>query len=252
MKTRIPADVERLMWLVAESNDPAAIADFENRFPAFRTELAVRRRMVADLKGAKSHAGTDYRIPAFQPRATSATGTKKGTWILVGVAFAGLAFASYSITRMAAREPVAPPKVEPVVTTPVKLPETTINAPSNKPYPPIARGTEDQQVPPNQTQTAPPTENLKDLKLSNTSLVAALKMIGEMAGYRVEIAPGFEDKTVSIDYSQVTTADMLQDMGRRFGFTAFDQGDRSIIIVPAVDNSGASDEPTGIQRQIND
>lgn len=240
MKSRIPQDVERLMWIVAESSDPKAIADFESRFPEFGPELAKRRRMVTDLKGAKTVQPTETRIPAFHLRNNSAAPAPKGMWIVGGIALAALSVAAYSVT-MKSHPPVLP-KVEPVNMAPIENPPTTVYTPPKQPTQPQT------QQPPFQNPTSPqPQVNNQDqpktLKLSNTSLLAALKMVGEMAGYRVDIAPGFEDQQVSIDYVQTTTSEMLKDLGMRYGFTAFDQGDGSIIIVPAIDGGNPIGDP---------
>lgn len=247
MKHRVPSDVDRLMWLVAESNDPKAIADFESRFAEFGPELARRRRMVSELKGAKSHVSIDHRIPAFKPRVDAPTPIPKGMWIVAGIAFASLAFASYSVFRVNSTQgPI--PKPEQVVTQPVETPDTNVYRPVETPpiTDPIVKN------PPPSVHPTPSTsgqEMPKSLKLSNTSLIAALKMIGEMAGYRVEVAPGFQDQQISIDYDQITTSEMLKDLGLRYSFTPFDQGDGTIIIVPAVDAAGGSDT-NGSQRRI--
>lgn len=242
MKSRIPQDVERLMWIVAESSDPKAIADFESRFPEFVPELAKRRRMVTDLKGAKTVQPTETRIPAFHLRNTQSNAVPKGMWVMGGVALAALSVAAYSVTVMLNHKPPVLPKVGTVTTTPVVPPPTTVFVPPKQP-------TQTQSTPPpfqNPTSNQPPVNNQdqpKTLKLSNTSLLAALKMVGEMAGYRVDIAPGFEDQQVSIDYVQTSTSEMLKDLGMRYGFTAFDQGDGSIIIVPAIDGGNPIGDP---------
>ncbi len=250
MKGRIPSDVDRLMWLVAESNDPKAISDFENRFSEFSTELARRRRMVTELKGAKGVTAPDHPIPAFKLRGDRLAPMPRAVWVMAVIAFASLALASFTVYRYAtlSKTPIAPPTE--VVTGTPSAPDTTVY----KPIEPNPTQQNSVQAPVGETrpeqQTVPPNndEIPKTLKLSNTSLIAALKMIGEMAGYRVEVAPGFEDQQVSIDYDQITTSDMLKDLGLRYGFTPFDQGDGSIIIVPAVD-SGA-DDTNGSQRRI--
>jgi hypothetical protein len=248
MKHRIPADVERLMWLVAESNDPNAIADFDSRFPEFSSELARRRRMVSDLKGAKASAAVESRIPAFVPRQTQLNPPSRGKWIAGSLALAALAVASYSITTLTTKQPPVLPKVERVNTEPVSPPPTTVYVPPPKKYaPPVENPA---PVNPSPNPAIGNQEPRKTLKLSNTSLTAALKMIGEMEGYRVEVAPGFADQQVSIDYDGFTTSDMLKDMGQRFGFTPFDQGDGTIIIVPAVDAGGINPDTSGSNRRI--
>lgn len=241
MKSRIPQDVERLMWIVAESSDPKAITDFEARFPEFATELAKRRRMVTDLKGAKTAQPAETRIPAFNLRNASPAPAPRGMWIVGGIAFAALSVAVYSVTMKPSAVTTLPP-VETVNLKPIENPPTTVYTPPKQPV--------QTEPPPFQSPTSvqPPVnsnDQPKTLKLSNTSLIAALKMVGEMAGYRVDIAPGFEDQQVSIDYTQTTTSEMLKDLGMRYGFTAFDQGDGSIIIVPAVDGGNPIGDPGG-------
>jgi hypothetical protein len=247
--SRIPQDVERLMWIVAESNDLGAIADFESRFPDLAPELARRRMMVAKLRDAKSPHVADSRIPQFTPRSTQPSGLSKGTWIASGLALAALAVASYSVTVWISKPPPTLPKVEPVQVTGPANPDTNLYEPP-KLQPDY---TPPRQDPPPTAANPPPTdrqEQPKTLKLSNTSLEAALKMIGEMAGYEIQVAPGFKDQQVSIDYVDSTTTEMLKDLGVRYNFTPFDQGDGTIIIVPATDGNEAADGADGSRRRI--
>ena len=250
MMSKIPADVERLMWLVSESNDPHAIRDFEARFPQFGPELARRRRMVADLKGAKGHpTPPDNRIPAFTPRPAPTATSARSLWVVGSLAAVALAFGSYSIGVWMTKEPPKLPPVQPVETRPPVVPDTNIYTPpaQTKPNPPEPTAT----VPAG--TTPPPVANhepLRTLTLANTSLTAALKMIGQVAGYNVEIAPGFKDQQVSIDYTDVTTSEMIRDLGTRYGFTAFDQGEGTLIIVPAVDDAGSTGDPKEPERKL--
>lgn len=244
MKLHIPQDVERLMWIVAESSDPSAISDFESRFPEFAAELAKRRRMVTDLKGAKIPHTMETRIPAFRLREETRT-PSKGMWIVGGLAFGALVMATYSAIKISTYQAPVLPKVEPVRTGVIENPPTTVFTPparSETPTAPVQTPVPDPTPPTNE-------EQVKTLKLSNTSLIAALKMIGDMAGYRVDIAPGFEDQQVSVDY-QATTTEMLKDLGMRYGFTAFDQGDGTIIIVPAVDGGNPISDGGSPSRRI--
>lgn len=249
MRQRVPSDVERLMWLVAESNDPNAIADFESRFPEFALELSRRRRMMSDLKGARVHTASDHRIPVFTPRSSQMEPPRKTVWVVSGLALAALAMASYSVTKWATTSPPVLPKVEPVVTEPVKLLDTNVYVPPKQQIqtPSMQNPT---SVPPNVQQPTSPQEQPKTLRLTNTSLRAALQMIGEMAGYHVEIAPGFKDQQISIDYNGETTSNMLKDLGAQYGFTPFDQGDGTIIIVPAVDEGPPLDDTNGSDRRL--
>ena len=243
MTPRIPPDVERLMWLVSESNDPQALQDFEERFPQFTAELGRRRRMVSDLKGAKTVAApTQNHIPTFTPRQVESNGISRSVWVVGSLAAAALAFASYSIGVWVTKDPPKLPPIESVQTTPVAVPNTNVYTP---PIEPKSEPVPTQPKAPDPINAVPEAnrEPLRTLKLSNTSLAAALKMIGEMAGYRVEIAPGFKDQQVSIDYTDSTTSNMVKHLGMRYGFTAFDQGDGTVIIVPAVDSQGPAGDP---------
>lgn len=253
MKQRIPPDVERLMWLIAESNDPQAVTDFESRFPDYRYDLAQRRRMVADLKGAKGAKSSEIPIPSFQPRAPRPAANPKQIWIAATLGLAALAVASYSITRWI-NTPVEKPTPPPVV----KTGNNSFPDQGNVVYKPVQPSTADNHTgtAPNQAQTPvqnqePVGEQRKTVKMSNTSLVAALKLIGAESGYNVDIAPGFQDQKVSIDYEDTTPSEILKDLGRRYAFTAFDQGDGTIIIVPAVDDgSNPPSDPNGPPRHI--
>lgn len=252
MKQRIPPDVERLMWLVAESSEPGATLDFQRRFPELSAELAQRKRMVADLKGAKNPTAVEHAIPSFQPRnAVSMPSPNRGIWVVGAVAFAALAVASYSVTRWVTT-PVPKPEPPPVVRTDIPTGNGgVVFSPPKKEESPAPKTPEPSTANQQPTQQdVPRTEMPKSLKLSNTSLIAALKMIGSNAGYNVDVAPGFDDQTVSIDYVDYTTTEMLRDLGSRYHFTAFNQGDGTIIIVPAVDSAPPAGDLNGSQRQI--
>lgn len=241
--TKIPTDVERLMWLVAESDDPQAVKDFESRFPAFAPELARRRMMVSNLKSAGSHRTPPSRIPAFAPSEVAHRAPSRTLWITGGLALAALAFATYSVSRYSNNPKPALPPVERVNITTPTVPETNVYTPP--------KSTVEPSLDPAPTKVDPvpyrsaDQEPRRDLRLSNISLEAALRMIGQAAGYQVQIAPGFKDQQVSVDFSGATTTEMLRDLGTRYGFTPFDQGDGTIIIVPAVDSGppGNTDEP---------
>jgi len=248
VKQRIPPDVERLMWLVAESHDPSAVADFESRFPELKQELARRRRMVSELKGAK---GASASIPVFQPRSTGSQAPRTKQ-ILIGGAFAlaALAAASYSVTKWMLTPVPKPPVVTPVRTdSPMNVvPPVVYKQPQKQDNPAPVN-----QQPVQHPETTPTQSNVeqpKTVKMSNTSLVAALKMIGAESGYSVEVAPGFHDQKVTLDYENETASAIFKDLGMRYQFTAFDQGDGTIIIVPAVDHGGPTGDTNGSDRQL--
>ncbi|MEQ1936076.1 MAG: hypothetical protein ABL962_19655, partial [Fimbriimonadaceae bacterium] len=62
---RIPADIEQLIWLIAESGDSSAAQEFEHRFPEYKFELNRRMSTVKSLKSSKPTSVNG--IPVFQP-----------------------------------------------------------------------------------------------------------------------------------------------------------------------------------------
>ena len=67
-------------------------------------------------------------------------------------------------------------------------------------------------------------------------LSTALQTIAVQGGLELVIGPGLVDPEVDVDYSGMNTIQILQDMGQQYAFTPFDQGNGSVIIVPAVEN----------------
>src|SRR5690242_17887642 len=94
----LPAEIERLMWLVAEGSDSRAIADFEARFPDLKHELSKRISMVRSLKSAGKTVHTDH-IPRFVPRVAAPRPMfGRSMYIAFAVMLGALAFGSYSVT----------------------------------------------------------------------------------------------------------------------------------------------------------
>src|SRR5436309_489900 len=114
---KIASDIDKLMWVLAESGDRSAIDDFESRFPDLKFELAKRVAMLRNLRGAKPAVAASIR-PAFQPRASNGSVSLRKPWAVGGMllGFAALAAASYYVTSMA----MAPraPKTQPAYNPP--------------------------------------------------------------------------------------------------------------------------------------
>jgi len=53
--------------------------------------------------------------------------------------------------------------------------------------------------------------------------------------FGITIGPGMADPTISVDYQGVNSIQILEDLGRQYAFTPFDQGDGSVVIIPARD-----------------
>ena len=69
MRSKIPQEIDQLMWSVAEEGSVNALNEFEQRYPEHKFELARRLTMVRELKGAKKgKPEVVVRAPRFQPR----------------------------------------------------------------------------------------------------------------------------------------------------------------------------------------
>jgi hypothetical protein len=62
-----------------------------------------------------------------------------------------------------------------------------------------------------------------------------LQRIAAKAGIVLQIGPGLPDFEVVARYDGMSAMEIFADMGRAYGFTAFDQDGSSVIIVPARD-----------------
>jgi hypothetical protein len=51
----------------------------------------------------------------------------------------------------------------------------------------------------------------------------------------LEIAPGMPNPELVADFRDASGMEMLMELGPRFGFTAFNQGDNRVLIIPALD-----------------
>ncbi|MGV3617025.1 MAG: hypothetical protein ACO1SV_16990 [Fimbriimonas sp.] len=243
----IPPEIDTLLWAVAEDESPRAGDEFVARYPKYAGELARRRQMVQGLKGGRPTTTTVPRArPAFRP-APERSAVPRRTLAMVGtLVLAAIAVASYTVATMAA-PPAPDPK--PIVSTQrppdtSRPPERDSTPPANDPVfqdPPV-------QDPEPPIQDPGPATNSKadkpqTFRVKGADLEGALTMLGIEAGVKIVVAPGMTKRTIDADYDNVPLSEILSDLGRRFGFTPFDQGDGSIIVVPATDHSGTGIVP---------
>lgn len=235
----IPPEIDTLLWAVAEDESPRAGDEFVARYPKYAGELARRRKMVQGLKGGRpTKAATIRSRPAFRPGPVRTQPIPRRTIVGVGaLLLAAIAVASYTIATVAtpsAKETPPPPIVKKDVPA-VTEPEVQYVVPPvhNTPNP---SGTE---APPHRdpNQSGPPrNERGQDFKVKGADLAGALAMLGAEAGVQIIVAPGMGKRVIDADYENVPLSEILKDMGEKFGFTPFDQGDGSIIIVPATES----------------
>lgn len=244
---KYPPDVERLMWMVAEQGDQTAVDDFESRFPDLKPELRKRIAMVGGLRGARLASEINAPTPAFRLRVPEPTqGPNRFLWAGASLIAASLAAASYLVAKpiLARRAEPAPSTVARTATDPGEIKLT----------PPRHETVID--VAPPQAEPMHGTDLRPAVKIERAPLSVALQAIAAKCKIKLEIGPGLTDPQVRVDYADMTGMEILQDLGHKFSFTAFDQGDGSILIIPAVDpnapksaeaNTAGSDRARRIQ-----
>ncbi len=248
--TRIPKDVDKLMWLVADDGSPEALADFESRFPDFREELRKRIEMVGSLRGARPDRSA-YTLPRFvAPRTAPQPAGFRLRWAIAGVGLAGLAAASFFAARSLSgpKAQQSGPKVSVRSTAATTVP------------PPGPRDSGDMRgfaVPPAEDvsplRDAPDPGLGEPLTLTGKAvpLLDAIRQVAQKSGITLEVAPGMPNPKIDFEYRGLSGWQILRDMGPRFGFTPFDQGDGNVLIVPALDTSASASEDSPETRPVS-
>ena len=234
----IPPEIDSLLWAVAEDESPRAGDEFVQRYPRYAGELARRRQMVQGLKGVRPHgASAPSSRPAFRPVPETRPPVPRRVALAVGaLVLAAVAVGSYTVATMTAprrREPAPAPivRVDPPVARQPEIREAA---------PPVTPPTGTQDVPPvddSRIDDLSSAQEPRSFKVRNTDLASALTLLGAEAGVKVIVAPGMQKRLITADYTGLTVAEMLEDLGGKYGFTPFDQGDGTIIVVPAEDTT---------------
>ena len=245
----VPPELDSLMWTLAEERNERAIDEFGNRHPELRSELVHRINMVKGLRGAKNGDSKVVReIPRFVPKDARPTKVKAQgpTFVIGGLVLAAIAAAAYTITTLLAPEPrLHPGDVTVVHQTPVSAPPTnnTITPPAPNTIqqpPPVNLKPLSEPDPVVTGLTAEAAKKPQILRVDGSPLLTVIDMMGQISGTKIMAAPGMPNPMVQVDYQGLTTMQMLQDLGHKYGFTPLDQHDGSILVVPAVDKNSAN------------
>lgn len=243
-----PPEIEALIWSIAESGDPQAVSEFENRFPQHRLELLKRMNAVQELRKAKGSA--PLPMSYFRPTPQSAPIQKFGRIGVTACALVGVAIASYwASSKLLTPKPLSTPpgtsqsgaQNQPALASREPFGESASEV---RPKKAVA---EDEShlgmAPANPSPITPsrmPTRAEKPITIhvERANLQTLLDGLAQQAGWTLELAPGTPNPEVRVDYDDVSPTDILKDMGKRFGFTAFDEGSNHILVIPARDGSG--------------
>lgn len=257
MNKRIPADVEQLMWLIAESGDSNAAQEFERRFPDYRFELMRRMSTVKSLRESKPHS--PINVPAFhQVRPVRSTTPRWTLAVAFSLGLGVFAFGSYAITQKLTSKPV-PPVTQPVQTNPNPVvnqpqvqpnygqfrPESVDRAGATQPTRDAGRNSviPGGGVPPLNEQDRKALaqyEKPQDLSIENAELETVFQLIASTTGLQVEFLPNAKNtafdlkKIVSIDYHQMSGVEMLRKLAGENGATAIYKEGNTFQIVPTL------------------
>jgi len=227
---KVPKDVDLLMWELAERGDPKAFEEFVQRYPQHRAELIKRASMVSGLKEAKIGPDPSPPIPRFIPR-QSPPQSPEWRWapafaiILLGV----LAYASYLVTASYVSKADQPRYV---AAPNAGLPDRNERITPKLPEPQSKQGQAQNN---RENQNEPPMERPITIKIERAPLLVVLDAVAAEAGLLLEVGPKMPNPEIRMEYVQVPGTQILNDLGRAFGFTALKQGERRYLIVPAID-----------------
>ncbi len=248
---RPPRDIDDLMWELAEGQNTLAIDQFCVRYPEFSPELRKRASMVKGLKRAKVvEAVTPKPTPKFVPRPAPVQPNPWAVGWTSGLVLAAVGAIAFAVAMFAF--PIQSPEMKKSGPTQVVQSFPTEPAPEVAPPSPVTQNDPKLSTEPRPEDLPPVTEPVPDylkptsVSLKGAKLTDAVRMVAAQGNLGVVVAPGFPDISVDINYEQMNPIEILQAMGRDYAFTAFDQGDGTVIVVPAVEP--AMREPVSAEK----
>lgn len=246
----IAPEIDRLMWKIAEDRDETAAADFSQQFPHLRAELEGRMSMVRNLRGAKGAVlGSAAGIPQFEPRyVPTPLYSNKFVWAGALAVLSVMGVASYFVTTSLVKPEAVVVNTRPAVYV----------APSNKEdvrqftnvgigAPPTTTTPGKPQPYPKETQPAAPIVNelRPQVRFTGTPLVQVLQAVAAETQLTLELAPRMPNPEIDAHYENLTGLEILADLGRKFGFKAFPQEGKRVLIVPTIEAWEPNTDITG-------
>lgn len=241
MRPFIPPEIDDLMWTVAEENNDSAIQEFGDRYPQYRSALEKRLLTVKGLKSAKKPTEPRPVSPKFVPKERLAPDTS--SWIrnvAVGLGLLALAALAFVITSLVTPEPKSEMSTEIPATSaenPASSPAITGNPRPSVPIPkPI-------QVPePTDERANVATTRRISLSVKGATLRTIFALIEKEAKIRIVAPDSMQDAVVDASYRDMSPMEILSTMGQLYNFTALDQYDGSVVILPV--RAGSTENPT--------
>lgn len=253
--SHVPPEINDLMWQIAESQDDQAIEQFHERYPAYRAELMSRMTMVRGIKGSRPvevksktrFLPSPQRLNSEPPRWIAFAAA---TFLLAAGVFATLGTLRFVESRNAPAQVVEGGIDNMSASNGTSGSTQTTQPDKTQPENPIP---EQGNEPP--TTPVSPMDKPVTIVAKNITLDSALNDIAVQAGIRLESAPGMPDIIIQLDFRDIPAIQVLQALGRSFGFTPMVQTDNSALLIPARDpNSpgggqlpGTAGEATGTE-----
>lgn len=266
---RIDQATDELMWLIAEQGEPGAVEALVKRRPELHAEMLKRLELVRGLKGLKRTTAAAQPIPVFAKRTPRELGAPRWAMAtLATVALLGIGSASFFVAKGVLNKP----EEQAHVSQPTGEAKLSENRTSGDPttMASVARPTAEASLGPNEVKpiAAAPTETayskLVTLEHKKIGLYAALNSLARQSGINIQIGPGLENVEIVCSYAGQPAIKVLNDLAATLGFTVFEQGNDSVLIIPETDpnkmsgSSGESktlepapgNEPTGTEQGL--
>ncbi len=241
--SKYPEEIDELMWMLAESDDDAAIEEFGSRYPNYRGELAQRMQMVRGLRGSRPKAEpVVHKVKRFTPSTPETKVGGPSRWTMSAAAvfvLASLCFATYAVTNyynQSNRKPeIVVNNLPPDSAPPDQVTES--NLPGGQPETQPNKGLGNQESITPETYVEP-FDRPVTLVAARISLANALNLIAQQIGVTLTSAPGMPDVEIAADYRNMTARSVLEDLGKNFGFTPMIQSPREALLIPSTDPAG--------------
>lgn len=251
----VPREIDELMWEIAESHDETIEKQFVARYPMYVAELDMRRKLIGDLKGSRPTREPAIFVPSAEVRNFGAS--RLTVAFMAAILVASFGFASYATVRfLTSRNPEAPivPPTKTYEAPPAQFSQTPIEAEPQ--FLPKSNSEEVVGGEPLSAQQTDPYLRKVTLRSEKTTLVDVINEIGAQAGLTITVAPGFVDRTIFIIYEDQPAIGVLNDLGRKYGFTPFEQGNQEILVIPArgsgsIKETGAAGVANEIKEESN-
>lgn len=248
--SNLPEDIDRLLWTLAEHGDEKANEDFVKRFPQRRQELVQRTDAVKALKHAAPPA--DLEIPDFHlvPIKTQIP------WKPIS---AVTALAAASILGLLLLRPVATSQPEAKMSAATQAESKLVfsdvdgmpqpqkhNLSQSEALRDDYGARTNQDIRREKAQNPPGMTIVRKLQMEGQPLSLVLKLLAEQANLKLEVYPGLDDQEVSVDYRNEAALLIYQDLGKRYGFDAFEDKPGQIVVVPqSRRNTATTPDPNG-------